>query len=90
MDVFVICESCLLTLLCAACKNTKKPAFLLGNKFFAVKPMSCTLRAGKASLIAKSDFTDDFHQNIFPQCCGSGSGFGSGSTCFWASRIRIH
>jgi hypothetical protein len=24
------------------------------------------------------------------QCCGSGSGFGStGSTCFWASRIRI-
>ncbi len=23
------------------------------------------------------------------QCCGSGSG-STGSTCFWASRIRIH
>jgi len=23
----------------------------------------------------------------FKQCCGSGS---TGSTCFWASRIRIH
>jgi hypothetical protein len=32
----------------------------LGNKFFAVKPMRCTVHAGKASLIAKSDFTDDF------------------------------
>ncbi len=26
----------------------------------------------------------------FFQCCGSGSESGSGSTCFWASRIRIH
>ncbi len=83
-----VVQECHSDFLASFCQNFSEQAFRLDPSRDFWRPER---RAKKIFMFStKGRVATEARRNItISQCCGSGSG-STGSTCFWASRIRIH
>jgi hypothetical protein len=83
-----VVQECHSGFLASFCQNFSEQAFRLdpSRDFWRqerrAKKIFMFSTKGRVATVARRNITKS-------QCCGSGSG-STGSTCFWASRIRIH